>query len=249
MADIRLHNVDCLQFMKGVPDKAYDLAIVDPPYGINAPNMQMGNNAPSRGGKASVAVTLKKGRLNACGPMHGKGILLQEQMDWDYERPTIEYFNELRRVSVNQIIWGGNYFTDLIPPSRCWICWDKRQPWENFSQFELAWTSFDSPARLIKYSNTGGINGETKIHPTQKPVFIYEYLLKNYGAPDNRILDTHGGSGSILIAAYNLGFDIDWTERDLEYFKSAEKRFDAHVSKYAPASEIPFNTKGELKLF
>lgn len=238
-----------MDFMKGVPDKAYDLAIVDPPYGINAPNMQMGNNAPSRGGKASIAVTLKKGRLNAGGAMHGKGILLQQQMNWDIERPPIEYFNELRRVSANQIVWGGNYFTDMLPPSRCWVCWDKLQPWENFSQFELAWTSFDGPARMIKYSNTGGINGEIKIHPTQKPVFIYSYLLNNYGKSGDRILDTHGGSASIAIACYNLGFDLDYTELDETYFKDALNRYTNHKSKYDPASSAPVNKQGQAKLF
>lgn len=246
---INLYNIDCMDFMRELPDKAYDLAIVDPPYGINAPNMQMGNNAPSRGGKSSVAVKLKKGRLNAGGKMHGKGILLQDQMDWDLDRPTIDYFNELRRISTNQIIWGGNYFTDMLPASRCWICWDKLQPWENFSQFELAWTSFDKPTRIINYSNTGGINGEAKIHPTQKPVFVYSYLLQNYANPGDNIIDTHGGSGSVLIACYNLGFSIDWTELDQDYFKDAEKRFNSHVSKYSPADIIPINKDGQVKLF
>lgn len=170
-------------------------------------------------------------------------------MDWDLERPSLEYFNELRRVSVNQIIWGGNYFTDMLPPTRCWICWDKLQPWENFSQFELAWTSFDGPTRIVRYSNTGGINGEAKIHPTQKPVFIYSYLLRSYGNNAHKVFDTHGGSGSILIACYNMGYDIDWTEIDIEYFNSAKERYEKHVAKYAPASEISITKDGQAKLF
>jgi len=207
--NIELLNIDCMEYMAGLPDKAFDLAIVDPPYGINAANMQMGNNAPSRNGKASVAVTLKKKMSNS---------------DWDKTIPTAEYFNELRRVSINQIIWGGNYFD--LPPTRCVVCWDKCQPWENFSQWEMAWTSFDYPAALIKHSNTGGNPDKMdKIHPTQKPERIYRFLLKRYAKEGHRILDTHLGSGSSAIAANKMGFEFVGCELDPDYYNAACKRF------------------------
>lgn len=221
-----VHNVDCMEYMRGVEDKFFDLAIVDPPYGINAPNMSMGSNL-SRSGDGypgeSVAKRLKKGRLNTGGGKPKDRILNKSDIGWDNATPTAEYFKELFRVSKNQIIWGGNYFD--LPPTRGIIAWDKMQPWENFSQFELAWTSFDSPAALFRYSNTGGANAETKIHPTQKPIAIYAWLLQKYAKPGNKILDTHLGSGSHRIAAYKLGFDFYACEIGKEYFDAQEKRF------------------------
>lgn len=153
---INLFNTDCLPAMREYPDKAFDLAVVDPPYGINAPNMQMGN-APNRKGHGhneSWAVKLRKGRLNQGSGKPKDRNIQKMAISWDYEKPPAEYFEELRRISNNQIIIGGNYFD--LGPTRCVICWDKRQPWENFSQWEMAWTSFDSPAALFAYSNTGG---------------------------------------------------------------------------------------------
>ncbi len=180
---IGMFNIDCMDFMAGKPDNYYSLAIVDPPYGINAPNMQMGTHV-NRKGKGqypgeSTASKLRKGRLNKGSGKLKDRILNTSDCNWDTEKPTDEYFKELFRVSENQIIWGGNYFP--LPPCRGMICWDKMQPWDNFSQFELAWTSFDKPARMFRYSNTGGANIEKKIHPTQKPVKLYEWLLMNYG--------------------------------------------------------------------
>lgn len=160
--------------MARYPDKYFDLAIVDPPYGINAPNMQMGSH-PNRskndgfgsGPGISTAVKLK-GRLNSGGGKLKDRKLNTSSIAWDNQIPSDKYFKELKRVSKNQVIWGGNYFP--LPPTRCILAWDKMQPWENFSQFELAWTSYDKPAGLFRQSNTGGNNLETKIHPTQKPV-------------------------------------------------------------------------------
>ena len=123
---------------------------------------------------------------------------------------------------------GGNYFH--LPPTRCIICWDKMQPWENFSQFEMAWTSFDKPAMLLSLSNRGGANLEKKIHPTQKPVKLYAWILKRLANDGNKILDTHLGSGSSRIAAYNMGFDFVGFELDKEYFEAQEKRFKDYVS-------------------
>jgi site-specific DNA-methyltransferase (adenine-specific) len=220
-----LYNMDCMEGMKQFPDKYFELAIVDPPYGINAPNMQMGSGAPSRGRKQSTAVQLKKGRLNQGAGKLKDRTLQKMAITWDYKKPSPEYFNELRRVSVNQIIWGGNYFE--LPPTRCIVCWDKCQPWENFSQWEMAWTSFNKPAALFRYAVTGGSNDEKKIHPTQKPVKLYGWLLNKYATKGDKILDTHVGSASSLIACYNYGFEYIGFEIDKEYFQEAAKRLEA----------------------
>lgn len=226
---IELLNIDCMEYMAKQPDKAFDLAIVDPPYGINAPNMSMGQNKNRADGWArddSTAVKLRKGRLNAGVGKLKDRILNKSSIGWDNAVPSPEYFAELFRISKNQIIFGGNYFN--LPPSRCVICWDKCQPWENFSQWEMAWTSFDKPASLFSYSNTGGANSDKKIHPTQKPVELYEWLLAKYAKPGQRILDTHLGSGSSAIAAHNLGFDFVGMELDQDYYAAACKRFEQH---------------------
>jgi site-specific DNA-methyltransferase (adenine-specific) len=228
VATINLYNIDCMEFMKGLPDKSYDLAIVDPPYGINAPNMQMGANlSRTKNGypAESTASRLKKGRLNQGSGKLKNRALNTMNCDWDMQKPSPDYFKELFRITKNQIIWGGNYFTDNLPVSRCWVCWDKVQPWENFSQFELAWTSFDKPAAIFRYSNTGGANAETKIHPTQKPVALYAWLLKKYAEQGQTIIDTHLGSASSAIAASKLEFDFTGTEIDQQYYLSAQKRF------------------------
>jgi site-specific DNA-methyltransferase (adenine-specific) len=223
-----------MKFMNALPDKVFDLAIVDPPYGINAPNMQMGS-APNRsrtdgygsGPAISSAVRLK-GRLNQWSGKLKNRALNTMNCDWDTAKPNPEYFKELLRVSKNQIIWGGNYFD--LPPTRCIICWDKMQPWENFSQWEMAWTSFDKPAAIFRYSNTGGANTEKKIHPTQKPVALYAWLLKKFASPASKIIDTHLGSGSSAIAAHKLEFDFDGCEIDQVYYLAAQKRFKEQTS-------------------
>lgn len=232
---IELINGDCMELMAKMKDKEFPLAIVDPPYGINSPNMQMGSS-PNRKGNGqypgeSAAAKLKKNRLKRLNGGSGKlkdRILNRSSIAWDYEKPSVEYFNELRRVSVNQIIWGGNYFD--LGPTRCVICWDKCQPWTNFSQWEMAWTSFDKPAALFQYSNTGGNikTYETKIHPTQKPVALYKWLLTNYAKQGDKILDTHFGSLSIGIACHDLGFDLTAIELDKEYFEAAKLRLERH---------------------
>lgn len=221
-----VYNMDCMDYMKSIPDNFFDLAIVDPPYGINAPNMTMGSNMNRKHGGyngESIAQRLKKGRLNQGAGKLKNRALNTMSCDWDFTPPTDEYFQELFRVSKNQIIWGGNYFR--LPPTRGIIFWDKMQPWENFSQFELAWTSFDKPAAMIRLSNTGGANKETKIHPTQKPKALYHWIYKKYANPGDKVLDTHLGSGSNRIVAFKMGFDFCATEIDVEYFKSQEKRF------------------------
>lgn len=243
---ITITNEDNMLLMARYPDKHFDLAIVDPPYGINAPNMQMGSN-PNRKGKGqypgtSTAVKLK-GRLNSGGGKLKNRMLNTSSIDWDNEIPSEEYFKELFRVSKNQIIWGGNYFN--LPPTRGIIAWNKNQPWENFSQFELAWTSFDCPAKLFTYSNRGGANEETKIHPTQKPVFLYNYCLEKFAKKGDKILDTHGGSLSIAIACYDLGFDLTACELNKENYDLAMKRVNQHILKQEEIKQIGF-AKTEL---
>jgi site-specific DNA-methyltransferase (adenine-specific) len=192
-----MHNIDCMEAMKQMPDKAFDLAIVDPPYGIGAENGT---------GDYSKAVC-KKGKK------------------WD-KAPGPEYFMELFRVSSNQIIWGANYFT--LPPRRGYVCWYKTDEVKgrDFSEFELAWTSFDRPAR--HFAEKPFLRNGIRIHPTQKPVSLYEWLLTQYAKPGDRILDTHGGSLSIAIACDKLGYDLTVCEIDAEYYESAKQRIEEH---------------------
>lgn len=228
---------DNLEYMRTIPDKFFELAIPDPQYGINATNMQMGSN-PKRskndgygsGPGISTAVKLKKGRLNQGSGKLKNRILNKADSDWDNEKPPKEYFEQLFRISQNQIIWGGNYFTSNLPESRCWICWDKMQPWDNFSQFELAWTSFDRPAALFRYSNTGGANAEKKIHETQKPVQLYRWVLSKFAKEGDKIFDSHMGSQSSRIAAYDMGFDYYGCEKSEFHFNNGCKRFEQFKS-------------------
>ena len=192
---INLYQGDCMEAMAKMKDNEYDLAIVDPPYGIGISN----------------------------NPVRQK----QDKKGWDNKTPNKEYFTELKRVSKNQIIWGGNYFLNWLNSSRCFIIWDKKQP-EKFSlaMCEMAWTSFDANAKIYRRS----IHAEQgKIHPTQKPVKLYEWLLMNYAQPNDKILDTHGGSMSIALACHNLGFDLDLWELDEDYHKAGTKRYNNHI--------------------
>lgn len=220
-------NEDNITGMKRYPDKFWDLGIVDPPYCIDAANMSMGSNASrKKNGYPGVSTATKlrrKNRLNSGGGAMKNSTLVNSNLDWDKEPPPPEYFEELFRVTKNQIIWGGNYFD--LPPTRCIICWDKKQPWDNFSQWEMAWTSFDSPASMFRMSNTGGLNHEKKIHPTEKKIELYRWLIHKYAKPGDKILDTHMGSQSSRIAAYQLGFDYWGFELDKTYFESGCKRF------------------------
>ena len=205
VSKINLYCGDSLQAMREMDDNQYDLAIVDPPYGIGGKDQRYAGNGSGK---------LKNRILNQSA---------KKFADWDNEIPPPEYFVELMRVSKNQIIWGGNYFD--LPPSRCVICWDKCQPWTNFSQWEMAWTSFDKPASLYRFANRTG----DKIHPTQKPVSLYHWVLSKYAKKGDRILDTHLGSGSIAIACHDMGFDLDGWELDTDYYHSAVQRFNNHT--------------------
>lgn len=228
MNNVKLINGDCMDVMSEYPDNYFDLAIVDPPYGINAANMNMGQNLNRSDGwkrSESTAVKAKKGRLNTGSGKLRDRALNTMSCDWDAYPPDENYFKELFRVSKNCIIWGGNYFD--LPPTRCVICWDKVQPWENFSQWEMAWTTYDKPAAMFRWSNTGGANSETKIHPTQKPRKLYEWLLNKFAESEFKILDTHLGSGSSAIAAHYFGVsEFVGVELDKDYYKEACDRFD-----------------------
>ena len=207
---------DCVKALKRFNDNHFDLAIVDPPYGIG-----FDGNTTANGGIA--------GRRN--GFTHKQH---HEKKGWDNERPTDEYFAELQRASKNQIIWGGNYFADLLPAKKGWIFWDKKitnANNTNFSDGELAWTSFDCILRRFTYDwiGFGYLNNpqkEKKIHPTQKPIQLYSWLLNTYAKPNDLILDTHLGSGSSRIAAYKGGFNFVGFEIDQEYYEKQEKRFN-----------------------
>lgn len=236
--NIRLYNADCMEIMQQYPDGYFDLAVVDPPYGINATNMSMGTHKTrSRNGGSGPGISTVqrlKGRLNTGSGKLKDRILKYSKFDWDNSTPDEAYFNELFRVSKNQIIWGGNYFD--LPPTRGIVCWDKMQPWENFSQWEMAWTSFDKPAAIFRYSNTGGANKEKKIHPTQKPIELYYWLYHKYAFEDCRILDTHGGSLRSAIAAHRFGVkEFVGIEINKAYFDESVKGVKRHTSQIAMA--------------
>jgi site-specific DNA-methyltransferase (adenine-specific) len=246
MNGINLYNVDCMEFMKGVKDKAYDLAIVDTPYGIGENGDRNHSRTKAFGSASFGAKNSRKRIIPATDYTPYAGL--------DKEPPPVEYWKELIRVSKNQIVWGANHFISSIPfNSSCWLVWDKDNSGD-FADCELAWTSFPTAVRKFKYRWNGMLQEnmgkkEIRIHPNQKPVALYSWILNNYAEPGNLILDTHGGSMSIVIACYDLGFELDLCELDKDYFKAGVERFDAHVAKYAPASEIPVTKKGEIKLF
>jgi len=191
-------NMDCVEYLKDVPDKYFDLAIVDPPYGIGVNSMNMGSR---------------------------KTIKPDKTKNWDNVIPNKMYFNQLFRVSKNQIIWGGNYFS--LPTSQYFAIWDKGETMygRDFAEMEFAWI-YSGGTRIFKKTP----NQLDRIHPTQKPVKLYEWLLINYAKEGDKILDTHLGSGSSRIAAYNLGFEFVGIELDQEYFQAQEKRFNQHIS-------------------
>ena len=206
------YNMDCMEAMRQMPDKAFELAIVDPPYGIG----ESGEKNHTRT-KLAKAKNYKAFAGN------------------DKEPPSAEYFAELFRVSKNQIVWGANHFISRIPfDSPCWVVWDKDNTGD-FADCELAWTSFKSAVRKYEFRWNGMLQGnmankEIRIHPTQKPIALYEWLLTTYAKQGDKILDTHLGSGSSRIACYNLGFDFVGCEIDEDYFKAQEERFAAHTA-------------------
>lgn len=211
-------NMDCVAYMQTLPDKFFDLAIVDPPYGIGEGNKKnLTRNSYTGFGGAKNWVKSKD---------YGGG-------EFDTSIPNAEYFSELYRVSKNQIIWGGNYMVEHLLPSMGWIVWDKDNGDCDQSDCELAFTSFKKGLRKFKYRWHGLLqedmkNKEIRIHPTQKPVALYKWLLDKYAKQGDKILDTHLGSGSIAIACHDYGFDLTACELDPEYFEAAMKRINNH---------------------
>ena len=193
---------DCMEYMKTMPDNYADLAICDPPYGIGMDGGNVGY----------------------------KGFNNFEKKSWDSKPPDRKYFDELMRVSKNQIIWGGNYFE--LPPTRCFLIWDKGEGFYNrtYAEAELAWTSFDKNIKIFKRDPLAKGDYHGKIHPTQKPVALYKWLLKNYAKPGDKILDTHVGSASSLIACHDLGFEYLGFELDPDYYRMATERLEQHKS-------------------
>ena len=204
---IKMLNMDCMEYMRTVPDKYFDLAIVDPPYGIDAAKMQMGK---------------------------GKNKQWENGKNWDKSIPDKSYFEEIMRSSKNQIIWGGNYFE--LPATGGWIFWDKQREKDlSFADGELAWTSFLTVLKKAPIRFDGFIGADiVRVHPTQKPVKLYQWLLQNYAKPEFKILDTHLGSGSSAIAAHYFGVaEFVGTELDEDYYKACCERFDKATAQEA----------------
>ena len=212
---LTITNEDNMQLMARYEDKHFDLAIVDPPYGINA----------------DKGIQKNEGKF---------GYKKHRHTNWDSSIPNKKYFNELFRVSKNQIIWGGNYFTEFLKPVMSWIVWDKMQYNFSFSHGEMAWNSFDTKLLIYKYARGNesgfapkipqGMKQGLNIHPTQKPIALYKYCLETFAKPNDKILDTHLGSGSIAIACHDYNFDLTACELDKEYYDKAMQRINNHIN-------------------
>lgn len=221
MAESVAYNRDCLEAMRQMKDNEFDLAVVDPIYG-----------EVTGGGYTTSKWDGKEHHIGKCAANE----IAYHRAIWDMPKTPPEYFAELFRVSKNQIIWGANFFVESLPSSSGWIVWDKQRPaGVSFSDCELAFTSFNVGLRIFRYMWNGMLQQnmkqkEQKIHPTQKPVALYSWIYKNYAKPGYKILDTHLGSGSSRIAAYDAGLDFVGYEIDKEYFDLQEERFAAHTA-------------------
>lgn len=198
-----VYLMDCMELLRQIPDKYFELAVVDPPYGIGANKMTLGN---------------------------GKNKINRGKEDWDNKIPNGEYFELLKFHCVNQIIWGGNYMTEHLSPTGAWLFWDKGTGENDYADGELAWTSFNIPLRKFFKSWVGNnAKDENKrLHPTQKPIALYEWIFKNYAKPNDKILDTHLGSGSSRIAADKANLPFVGCELDPDYFYASVKRFNEY---------------------
>ena len=211
IGNARLLNGDCMEYIKDIPDNYYELAIVDPPYGIGM----------DRGMKGNKSIDKRDGKLIQRRDYIG---------GWDNARPDASYFRELIRVSKSQLIWGGNYFSDMLPPSTHWIFWDKQNPMPSFGDGELCYSSSSRKSItkfVLPYWGHQKAGELERISPCQKPVKLYEWLLTNYAKAGDKILDTHGGSFSSAIACNNIGFDFTGIELDKDYYDAAVKRVEA----------------------
>ena len=205
-----VYNEDCVEALKRFPDKYFDLAVVDPPYGIGAGNVNFINRYTANKNAEKFY------RVN----------------DWDKIRPDKIYFDELRRVSKNQIVWGGNYFVDMMQPARCFLVWDKKTGDNSYADCEMALTSFDANAKIYQkhWLGSKAKDHDGRLHPTQKPIGLYEWIYKLFAKEGDLILDTHLGSGSNRIAAHKAGLNFTGFEIDKDYYEAQEKRFKDFVS-------------------
>jgi len=210
-----VYYVDNMEYMSTLPDKFFDLAPVDPPYGIDADNFNLGTECHKK--------------------LKSKWV--------DNFIPDKKYFIELFRISKYQIIWGGNYFTKYLDPNNNWIIWYKNNAGVSFSMAEMAWSSIKKNIQIFEYRPMGKLN---KIHPTQKPVALYKWLLKNYAQPGWKIFDSHVGSGSSRIACYDMGFDFTGCENDKDYWQAQEDRFKRHLLKQGK-ERVNYNEIWELE--
>ena len=205
VASNKVYLEDCTEALKRFSDGYFDIAVVDPPYGIGANKMQLGN---------------------------GKKKIYRGEADWDNAIPTAEYWEQLFRVSKNQIVWGGNYMTEYLKPTSAWLFWDKGTGENDFADGELAWTSYNGALRKITKSWVGANakDGLERIHPTQKPIYLYDWIFNRFAKEGNLILDTHVGSGSSRIAAHKNKLHFVGFEIDKGYYEAQEKRFNAVIS-------------------
>lgn len=207
----KIIHADCMYIMKDIPDKYFELAIVDPEYGIGASDYKRANT--QHGNSKAVCKNYKS-------------------KNWDAKIPDKKYFDELFRISQNQIIWGGNYFIEHLKNTPCFIVWDKDNSENNYADCELAWASFKTAVRKYRFRWHGmiqenmGKNKEERFHPTQKPVALYRWLLQNYAKPNDKIIDTHSGSGSLTCACHLEKFDFLAIEKDEDYFKASVERLE-----------------------
>lgn len=204
---IRLFNADCMQALRQMSDNQYDLAIVDPPYGIN--------------------IVSSMAQSHHSSSMYSTSCIDAHRTEWDAAIPDAEYFEQVQRVSRHQVIWGGNYFLDYLGNTRCLLIWDKNNGTNPLADAEIAWTNLDRPVRRFTMHHFESGYGK-KIHPTQKPVRLYEWILDTFAKKTDRILDTHLGSGSIAVACHNTGHSLDAYEIDPVYFAAAQNRLNEH---------------------
>lgn len=237
----KVYHGDCMDFMRDLPGGYFDLVLADPPYGIK----QDGRNNHTRGGFTMFNGVKSKAKAK---DYRGRG-------QYDSKSPDKSVFDEIRRMSKNQIFFGANHYIDKIPyPSPCWIIWDKMNGPNDFADAELAWTSFDSAIRIFQFKWHGMLQGdmankENRIHPNHKPIPLYKWLLTNYAKPGQRIFDPMMGSQSSRIAAWDMGFDYWGAEKDDDYFRDGCARFEAHIKKpvlFAPEQMYNFE---QAKLF
>ena len=247
MLDFGYYNMDCMQGMKEFPDGYFDLAIVDPPYGINVGSAPGG--ATLNGYRSEENEILRSNRRSNSVRKQiivGGGLCkppkIYKAFD-DSHTPDAAYFKELERVAKKRIIWGGNYFLDYLPATECFIVWDKRRRGLNFADCELAWTDIKLPCRIFEFKWNGMLqedmkNKEERIHPTQKPVALYKWILDNYAKPGDKILDTHVGSASSLIACEDFGFQYVGFEIDADYYRLGQERLERNRAQMTIADLI-----------